>query len=80
MYLAYMFIDEKKCRFTSSTSAPIETEHFFGIFLVYKSQIHLVPLSVQFPTTAFVYIHRNQSSNRSTGNKEPIGKNKEPGR
>ena len=37
-------------------------------------------LRVLFPTTAFVYIHRNQSSNRSTVNKEPIGKNKEPGR
>ena len=32
------------------------------------------------PTAAFVYIHRNQSSNRSTVNKELIGKNKEPGR
>ena len=37
-------------------------------------------LSVQFPTGAFVYIHRNQSSNRSTVNKVPIGKNKVPGR
>ena len=36
-------------------------------------------LSVQFPTTVFVYIHRNQSSNHSTGNKGPIGKNKGPG-
>ena len=36
-------------------------------------------LSVQFPTTAFVYIHRNQPSNRSTVNKVPIGKNKVPG-
>ena len=37
-------------------------------------------LSVQFPTAVFVYIHRNQSSNHSTGNKGPIGKNKGPGR
>ena len=35
-------------------------------------------LSNQFPTTAFVYIHRNQSSNHSTVNKRPIGKNKRP--
>ena len=55
----------------------LKTEHFFGIFF---SQDHArYPLSVQFPTTVFVYIHRNQSSNHSTGNKGPIGKNKGPG-
>ena len=80
MYLAYMFIDEKKCRFTSPTSAPIETEHFFGISSFTSHRSISFSLSVQFPTTAFVYIHRNQSSNRSTVNKVPIGKNKVPGR
>ena len=37
-------------------------------------------LSIKFPTTGFVYIHRNQSPNHSTVNKRPIGKNKRPGR
>ena len=37
-------------------------------------------LSIKFPTTGFVYIHRNQSPNHSTVNKRPIGKNKRTGR
>ena len=51
------------------------------IFLLHKSQVPLFrSLSIKFPTTGFVYIHRNQSPNHSTVNKRPIGKNKRPGR
>ena len=70
------FINDKKFRFTMSTLAPRNgalSRHFP------RSQFSL-SLSVQFPTAAFVYIHRNQFSNRSTVNKVPIGKNKVPGK
>ena len=80
MYLAYMFIDEKSVDSLRPLRHQLKLSTFsaFSSFTSHRSISF--SLSVQFPTTAFVYIHRNQSSNRSTVNKEPIGKNKEPGR
>ena len=68
-----LFINEKERQFTSATQNWALFRHLF------LTGSRSLSLSVQFPTTVFVYIHRNQSSNHSTGNKGPIGKNKGPG-
>ena len=68
-----LFINEKKRKFTSATQNWALFRHLF------LTGSRSLSLSIQFPTTVFVYIHRNQSSNHSTGNKGPIGKNKGPG-
>ena len=68
-----LFINEKERQFTSATQNWALFRHLF------LTGSRSLSLSVQFPTTVFVYIQRNQSSNQSTGNKGPIGKNKGPG-